>query len=378
MTLASTSSAGDRSWLNFDIHGVARIQVQSDAPAARQLKTMLACFATEREVPGDIVITPSNEPMPEAGWLELDFAYTDRALLFPEDRVQIVHSPEAWHIHGSGELLTALVPVLDRCMVERETAMIHAATVSYRGHGIALPAAGGTGKTSTIAKLMKRPEFGFMGDDWAFIDADARLLGFEKPMFIKPHHRPIYPHLFAGVRKPLVPKALSRPVGKLTTVVHPVVVRYPRLADISRRWSPEHRMVAPRQALPGAQFTPSAPLAVAIYVERYDGAVTRLVQKSQAWMVDRMIGNFHIEMAGFSQHVVAAMGASNLVPTPRHFQEKAAVLNRALDGVPCMVLRVPRVYSADTASDDIVAVLSDLLPTIMPAEVAVPGEEVLR
>jgi hypothetical protein len=377
MTRVSSDVPSERTWLNFDIHGIARIQVRCDAPTVRQLKAMLACFATEREVRGDIVITPSHDPMPEAGWLELDFAYTDSALLFPEDRVQIVRSADVWQIHGVGELLTALVPVLDRCMVERDAAMIHAATVSYRGYGIALPAAGGTGKTSTIAKLMRLPEFGFMGDDWAFIDAGGRLLGFEKPMFIKPHHRPIYPHLFSGARKPLVPKVLSRPVGKLTTVVHPFVVRYPRLADVSRRWSPEHRMVAPRNALPGARFTPAAQLAAAIYVERYDGAVTRLVQKSQAWMVDRMIGNFHIEMAGFSQHVVAAMGASNVVPTPRLFAEKAAVLDHALDGVPCMALRVPRVYTADTASDDIVAVLSDLLPTIVPTEAA-EVEEVLR
>jgi GT2 family glycosyltransferase len=376
MTHVTTRSDRDRSWLNFDIHGIAGIRVHSDAPTARQLNTMLACFATEQEVPGDITVTPVHEPMPEAGWLELDFAYTDRAALFPDDRVQIVRDPEGWHIHGSGELLTALVPVLDRCMVERDAAMIHAATVSYRGHGIALPAAGGTGKTSTIAKLMKRPEYGFMGDDWAFISGDGRMLGFEKPMFIKPHHRPIYPHLFSGARKPLVPKALSRPVGKLTTVVHPVIVRYPHLADISRRWSPEHRMVAPRKALPGGNFTRTAPLAAAIYVERYDGAVTRLVERDHAWMVDRMIGNFHIEMPGFSQHVVAAMGASNLVPTPRHYREKAAVLSRALDGLPCMVLRVPRVYSADTASDDIVAVMSDLLPTLVRTDTAVPEEAI--
>jgi hypothetical protein len=377
MNHPSTGNQSGQSWLNFDIHGIAGIRVQADAPTARQLKTMLACFATDREVPGDIVVTRSFEPMPEAGWLELDFAYTEQAALFPDDRAQIVRRPSGWHLHGSGELLTTLVPVLDRCMVERDAAMIHAATVSYRGHGIALPAAGGTGKTSTIAKLMKRPEFGFMGDDWAFLSGDGRMLGFEKPMFIKPHHRPIYPHLFAGARKPLVPKALSRPIGKLTTVVHPVIVRYPHLADITRRWSPEHRMVAPRKALPHGNFTPAAPLAAAIYVERYDGAVTRLVERSQAWMVDRMIGNFHIEMAGFSQHIVAALGASNIVPTPRHFREKSAVLARVLDGLPCMVLRVPRVYSADTASDDIVAVLSDLLPTIVRTETATPGE-VLR
>jgi hypothetical protein len=374
MNAESNGSAGDRSCLNFNIHDIAGIRVDSTAPTARQLKTMLACFATEREVPGDIVLTQSHEPMPEAGWLELDLAYTERAALFPDDRVQIVRGPDAWHIHGSGELLTTLVPVLDWCMVERGAAMIHAATVSYRGCGIALPAAGGTGKTSTIAKLMRREEFGFMGDDWAFIGDDGTLYGFEKPMFIKPHHRPIYPYLFSGARKPLVPKALSRPVGKLTTMVHPVIVRYPRLADISRRWSPEHRMVAPRDALPGAKFTAAAPLAAAVYIERYDGVVTRFAERSQAWMVDRIIGNFHIEMAGFSQHVVAAMGASNLVPTLRHFREKADVLAQALDGVPCMVLRVPRVYGADPASDDIVAVLADLLPTLVHTEAAAAGE----
>ena len=368
MTLGSTGSADERSWLNFDVHGLAGIRVQSDAPTARQLSTMLACFATGRRVRDDIVVTPVHEPMPEAGWVEREFGYTEQAVLFPEERVQVVKAPNAWRIHGSGELLTALVPVLDRCMTERGAAMIHAATISFRGHGIALPAAGGTGKTSTMAKLMKRPEFGFMGDDWAFVTGDGTMLGFEKPMFIKPHHRPIYPHLFSGTRKPLVPRALSRPVGKLTTLVHPTIIRYPHLADVVRRWSPEHRMVAPRKALPGATFTPTAPLAAAIYIERYDGAATRLVERSQAWMVDRMIGNFHIEMAGFSQHVVAAMAASNVVPAFRHFSEKAALLSNALQDLPCMVLRVPRVYSADTASDDIVAVLTDLLPSLIPTE----------
>jgi hypothetical protein len=175
----------------------------------------------------------------------------------------------------------------------------------------------------------------------------------------------------------LVPKAISLPVGRLTTVVHPTIIKYPHLADVVRRWSPEHRMVAPRMALPGATFTPTAPLAAAIYIERYDGAVTRLLERSQAWMVDRMIGNFHIEMASFSQHVVAAMGASNLISGSRHFSEKAELLADALQDLPCMVLRVPRVYSADTASDDIVAVLTELLPSLIPTDTA-KHQEVLK
>ena len=192
-------------WLNFDIHGKVGIRVAARAPGAPQLQAMLACFATDRDVPADIVVSEKPEPMPDAALLEHELAYTETAVRFVRERVQLVLDEEQYRVHGAGELLTSLVPVLDRAMTTRGAAMIHAATVAYNGQAIALPAAGGTGKTSTVAKLMRREGWTFMGDDWAFLSDDAQLLGYEKPMFIKPHHKAIYPHLFEGARKPLVP-----------------------------------------------------------------------------------------------------------------------------------------------------------------------------
>jgi hypothetical protein len=246
--------------------------------------------------------------------------------------------------------------------------MIHAATVAYRGHAIALPAAGGTGKTSTVAKLMRKDGYSFMGDDWAFLSDDGQLLGYEKPMFIKPHHRPIYPHLFQGVRKPMVPVALSRPVGHLTTAVHPVIIRYPRLADVSRRWSPEHRMVNAAQALPGVPVTHAAPLALAMFVERYGGTGTELSEVGRPWMVDRLMGNFHVEMAGFSQEVVAAMAAASMLPWRALVEDKGDVLSKAVDGVPCYLLRVPRHLTPDQASDEVVRILDEVVDPLVDGE----------
>jgi hypothetical protein len=351
--------------LNFDIHGRLTIRVDAQAPAAHQLRTMLACFATDTERPADIVVDDRPEPMPDAGLLEHELAYTDTSVRFNADRVQVVRDADQWRVHGSGELLTSVVPVLDAAMIARGAAMIHAATMAYRGHAIALPAAGGTGKTSTAAKLMRREGWSFMGDDWAFLAEDATLLGYAKPMFIKPHHRNIYPHLFEGVRKPLVPPRFSQSVGRLTTVVHPYVIRYPRLADFSRRWSPEHRMVDAATAFPGREVTTTAPLAAAIYVERFEGSKTRILERTTDWMVDRMIGNFHIEMAGFSQQVVTGLAATSVVPWREHFAAKGLVLNKALDGRPCHLLQVPSAYSADEASDDIVRHLEELLPSVL-------------
>ncbi|HET7475680.1 MAG TPA: hypothetical protein VFJ97_06595 [Dermatophilaceae bacterium] len=357
-------------WLNFDLHGRIGIRVAAEAPAAAQLRTMLACFATDRHVPADILVDDVPEPMPDAALLEHELAYTEEAVRFVRDRVQVVMDGNQYRIHGGGELLTTLVPVLDRAMVTRGAAMIHAATMVYRGQAIALPAAGGTGKTSTVAKLMKRDGWSFMGDDWAFLAEDGQLLGYEKPMFIKPHHKAIYPHLFRGGRKPLVPVRFSRPVGRLTTVVHPYVVRYPRLADLSRRWSPEHMMVRASDAFPGTESARNAPLAASVYVERFQGARSRLVERDSGWMVDRMLGNFHVEMPAFSQQVVTGLAATSLVPWPQQLSDKETVLRKALDDRPCYLLQVPSVYTPDEASDDIVDSLESLLPTIADLGVA--------
>jgi hypothetical protein len=327
---------------------------------------MLGCFSTTRPVPADISVSAASEDVDDAAELEDELAYTECSVTFNSEQVQVVRDGDAFRIHGRGELLTALVPVLDRAMVQRGAAMIHAATVTYRGHAVALPAAGGTGKTSTVAKLMRRDGYTFMGDDWAFLAEDQTLLGYEKPMFIKPHHRTIYPHLFSGARKPMVPTSLSRPVGLLTTRVHPFVIRYPKLADVARRWSPEHRMVSASRALPGTPVTKAAPLFAVVYVERYRGDDVRLREVDAEWMVDRMMGNFHVEMARFSQEMVTAMAATSFLPWRSHVQDKCDVLQKAIDGLPCHLLQVPAEWSADRASDEVVDVLEELLPPLLP------------
>jgi len=352
-------------WLDFDVHGRIGIRVARQAPAAAQLTTMLACFSSDHPVTSDLVVSEAFEPMLDAAVLEDELSYTPDAVHFHRDRVQIVRDGTQYRIHGPGELLTALVPILDRAMVTRGAAMIHAATVAYRGHAIALPAGGGTGKTSTVAKLLRRGGFSLMGDDWAFLTDDQVLLGYDKPMFIKPHHKAIYPHLFEGARKPLVPVGLSRGIGRFTTIVHPYVIRHPRLANFSRRWSPEHRMVRASEAFLGGEVVASAPLAIAVYVERFEGARSRLVEREQSWMVDRMLGNFHIELPGFSQQVVTGLAATSMLPWTTQVEDKANVLRKALDGRPCYLLQVPSVYSPDEASDDIVTFLLDLLPSVI-------------
>jgi len=81
------------------------------------------------------------------------------------------------------------LPLIDRLMVQKSAAMVHALTAEYKGHALMMPAWGGTGKTSTMSKLVVMDGWAFMGDDWAFVTDKGDLLSFAKPMTIKPYHR---------------------------------------------------------------------------------------------------------------------------------------------------------------------------------------------
>jgi hypothetical protein len=355
-------------WIHFDIHGVVGMRVASDAPTAAQLRDMFAPFLAEGLDRVDLTVDADLEELAGAVIDEED-RYTDTALHLGESRVQVVLEGAGFRVHGRSELLTTVLPLVDRVAVRNGAAMIHAATVDHRGRGVLLAGTGGAGKTSTVARLLHLEGVGVMGDDWAFLSYDGRLLGYAKPMLIRPHHRALYPHLFkAGARrKVLIPPALSAPVGRLATAVHPTIIRYPRVARFFRRWSPEHMMVALEQAFPTATIATEAPLAVAMFVERVEQPRITMEELDAEWMAGRLLGNYHAELPRHARDLVTALGATGLDPIHRAFSEKEALLADALEGATSVLLRVPADLGADEASDAIAAHIGEALGAEVPA-----------
>lgn len=341
-------------WLDFDVHGRCNMRCSTGAPTAMQLRDMFAPFLTTVPGAADLTVTASRGPLETASHGEHDYRYNDRGVYINDMDVQVERGESGWFASGSREMLTVVVPLVDRIMVERGAAMVHAATFELQGRGVCMGAWGGVGKTSTVAKLMKLDDAALLGDDWAFLSDDGELLGYAKPMFIKPHHRPIYPHLFAAKQKPLIPSAISKPFGRLTTMVHPVATRYPRVARAARRFSPEYLQVTPQRAFPQARIAEKAKLDLLVFVERYDGTKTRLEERDQDWMATRLVGNFHIELSKGSRDVLDALAACGILPMEELFARKHALVDSAIENKPCHLLRVPANMSADEASNDIV------------------------
>jgi hypothetical protein len=262
-------------WIGFNIHDVVAMGVARRAPSAPHFIDTFAPFRADGLDRFDLQISGEHEPWPDGPSRAVEegpgFRYTREGLCLNSPRVQVTRHGEGFRLSGTVELLEYALPLLDRILVTRGVAMIHAMTVAYRDRGLCMRAWSGAGKTSTMAKLVRMDGFAFMGDDWGFLTREGVVLGRAKPMFIRPHHRPLYPHLFSWPRKPLVPVPFSRSVTRLARLAGPFVGRYPPLARATRRWSPQHMMVMPREALPGAPMSAAAPLAVCLFVERFEG-----------------------------------------------------------------------------------------------------------
>jgi hypothetical protein len=351
-------------WYAFDIHGAATMRVEKSAPTSALLRDMFEPFLCADSGDADLTVSTRREPMLNASDADTDYRYTSTAIEFAQTGVQIVVDGDGYRVSGSRELLVVVLPLLDRILVRRGIAMLHAATFVWGGRGVIMPAWGGTGKTSTIAKLMRRDDVAFLGDDWTFLGQDGRLLGYAKPMTIKPHHRNIYPHLFGSKRKPLVPTRLSRPFGRLTSAVHPFMTQHPELARIARRYSPEHHTVTAKVAFPTGKMATEAPLGAAVFVERYEAHTTVLDEMDTESMTARLTGNFFAEAPEPSKEIIAALGATGMVPLGAAFAEKAAIIASGLGGLPCRLMRVPRDIDADQASDIIVEHLAKVMEAV--------------
>ena len=141
----------------FDFHGIASMAVDANAPTAALLHDIFFPFVTARQIKNpDLVVTGAPKPVADPSFGETEYDYTETSLYLHDSEVQILKHGEQYEVNGTRELLVSALPIIDRILVTKGVGMVHAATIEYKGQAINLPAWGGTGKTSTIAKLLRR------------------------------------------------------------------------------------------------------------------------------------------------------------------------------------------------------------------------------
>ncbi len=338
----------------YDIHGLCTITVASDVPARSVLEETFRHFAVEGaggpgggrrlRIVASVDEVVAGEVARRGGargpgyvsggsWFVLD----DRSLAARSDGEDLIAGSD-------GNIDRAVLFLLDWLLLDASVCLVHTAIASVNGHGVLISGWGGVGKTATLARLCRADGGAFIADDMGFISEAGRCLSLPKPMYVYPYHRDLFPELFAGRHKPLVPPAATRQVERIRRRVRPLFELDPRLENWARRHTPEHMKTDPTDALPGVPVEESAPVDLVIRLERTSPSGTEIgvevVEPSEA--VNGLVHEFVHEVAdipGFRPAFAATSAGIRPLSTWLNLREE--ILNRAVDGSTCVRVSVP-------------------------------------
>jgi hypothetical protein len=217
------------------------------------------------------------------------------------------------------------------------------------------------GKTATLANLCRNGAR-FIADDMVFLTEAKEALSLPKPMFIYPYHEPLFPELFAGEHKRLVPVALTPATEVLRTAVRPLFTVSPALENWARRITPEHMKTPPGRALPGVEIADRTPVRLILRLERSEGAHAEIGAMDKGELVTGLVHEFFGEetaLTGLS--LPLATSSAGLYPLDHWLDHRRAALTPVVEEATVLRIQVPTFATSSSTSDLLRSVIRDEL-----------------
>jgi hypothetical protein len=355
---APAEASGSTLW--FDIHGRVTVAVAGSTPSVGRFRELLAPFRAGPAPTADLVVSATPRALDEPALIKWRYRYDSGAVEDLEEGWQVSVRDGAVAIAGRRDLLPVALPLLDWLLVRSGAALVHAGGVERAGHGICIPAAGGTGKTSVVAALARAPGTRFMGDDLLLVAEDRELLAFPKRIWLKSHHRTTYGQALRRERRVPLPYRFAQ--RRLVPLLQPFLARHPKARELGKRLLPVLPAVPsdPESAL-GVAVARAAPLRLVVLVERYEADAARIAAYDRGELASRLLGQFNADLLGDSQRAIAALASAGVLAWERHLERKADLLRKAIAGADCYRLRLPASWSRPVAAAEVASAVERLL-----------------
>jgi hypothetical protein len=106
------------------------------------------------------------------------------------------HSLNVWCSTGCPGI--SIPFLLQNLLLQQHRSFVHAAAIDVHGRGILLPAFGGVGKTSFIARAVREEGVKLLGDDMVIISGEGTLEPYLRPLALYEYHKALFPDFFAN------------------------------------------------------------------------------------------------------------------------------------------------------------------------------------
>ncbi len=248
--------------------------------------------------------------------------------------------------------MLSLLGLLQQLLLRRGISLAHAAAVKdLGGNVLVLAGAGGVGKTALAGFLVKEKGYKLLGDDMVLLTDSGECLAFHRPFTLKEYHQSVYPEVFARRKRMGWQRRFLRSViwqvysnapfrGVLDRVLRSGGL-YNRIAFIPfiRR---DYVDIVPVNEIFSAELLASrGPVARTLFLARSSAPEFSLEERDGIWMASRMFAVLYQELAGELLHLLG-ISALGLEDQGASFGRCRAILEKAVSGTPCFLLRIPQ------------------------------------
>lgn len=266
-----------------------------------------------------------------------------------EARLAIEKIPKGYIVYT--DAMFSFTGLIQQLFISQGISFAHAAALQNPAGGVTvLAGSGGVGKTALSGFLIKEKGYKLLGDDMVALTESGTCLAFHKAFVLKEYHSSVYPELFASRKHMSFRKRATRSIiwhlyanvpfrGIIDKFLKSQGV-YNRIAFIPfiRK---DYVDIVPAEQIFGANcFANQGPVAKTIMLLRCSDSDFSIKEQSGTWMARRIFAVLYQELENDLKKLLE-MGSLGLEDLGANFWRARVILEKAVSGTPCSVLRIP-------------------------------------
>jgi hypothetical protein len=332
----------------YDIHGLLRIYVKGDSQLLSGVDLHIGAFeVTPNEIVNSVRILPYEYlPKKTGGKSSDDWQFIDGYAIRESQRVAFGFEGPILYFYGD-RLHVPLNLLLQLALLKVDCTFVHAAGLVSKQKGILLPAAPGTGKTTTVAIMLREQNF-LLGDDLCIL-GKGKIWSYPQSLSIYPYHLSVLPKLPWTIRLNLKFKLVADHLIKNFFSGRSFVSRGVRL--IYALSTKPCMSLNPRVVFGDNCVAESANLNSVVLIERNFSYSDLIIQPTTSSVADELTSILWHEWHSYF-HELLLFDALLYGPDwlKRLFSQTKFVLNSSFEGIQVERLTIPAHWTAEELS----------------------------
>ena len=152
-------------------------------------------------------------------------------------------------------------------LLKNDCVLIHGAAVAKNDGATLFPSWGGVGKTAIINELVKKFDYGLIGDDFFILESNGTVYNFPKPMVLYPYHKDLFPEVFNKFPDKIFNIISTKQTSGMTPLIKKILSPCPKILNFLRNHNPNLKWILPLEVF-GNNITQKSHVKNIFWIER--------------------------------------------------------------------------------------------------------------